>query len=145
MPYVWKSLRFELPQGLLDQTALTFVDEQQTHQITVTLDEKAGAFAAYVETQLKEVASALPGYQLVAKNARNVNGKDAVVVEQKATAQAGTMRQLQAYVDFGGQVAIVTASHLDKPSKKSALEAVKGAEQSPVDAAFEKILNSLSA
>src|SRR5690349_2816010 len=111
MPYTWNSLTFERPDGLVDQTVVSFVDnpEQPTFTVTMSSDARgAQAFPAYVDGQLAELARSLPGYTSSARMDESVNGKSAVVVEHKARSPQGQgMRQRQAYVDLGAQVAIL--------------------------------------
>ena len=116
--YTWNALRFLVPDGMVDQTVVTFVDNpgQPGFQLTVTADGRgAQAFDAFVDAQLVELARSLPGYASVSRSDQTVNGRAAVVVEHRARAPQGpTLRQRQAYLDRGALVATVTLTVADR-------------------------------
>lgn len=135
MPYSWNALRFELPQGLVDQTIVTLADDPASPTFTLTLssDDKSGqSFAHYVEAQIQDLARSLPGYKSVARKDERVNDRAAVLIEHRASSpQRQPMRQRQAYVDAGAVVAILTLTAADKPNPKA-------------DAAFDQVLRTLA-
>jgi len=139
MPYLWNNLRFEIPAGVVDQTVVTFVDDpsQPSFQLTVTADGRGEqAFTGFVNSQLQDLAKALPGYQSHGRVDKSIAGKSAVLVEHRARSPQGQqMRQRQAYVDVGERVAIITLTHAD----------TKQAGAQKADAAFDQLLASLSA
>jgi hypothetical protein len=135
MAYVWNSLTFDPPAGLVDQTVVSFVDNAAEPTFTVTISQDARgstAFAAYVDAQLADLPRALPGFAAV--GTKKQQGNAVVVVEHKAQSPGGQpMRQKQAYVDGkDGNVAILTVTCADKPHAKA-------------DAAFDQMLKSLGA
>jgi hypothetical protein len=125
MAYAWNGIRFDVPDGVVDQSVLTFVDDptSPSFQLTMTTDRRgAQAFSPWVEAQLKELARALPGYAATRHEQRNVHGNPALFVEHRARSPQGQpMRQRQAYVDLAAldRVAILTLTHADKDTPKA--------------------------
>lgn len=116
--YLWRDLRFDLPQGFDDDSVLTF-QLGGVVSLTVTRDalpgSGAGAVDAYAKAQEQAVASTKQkNYAVTVKNEGAV-----VVVDRQFDDPTGTVVQRQAYKAGGkGVVVVVTgtarAAHADK-------------------------------
>ncbi len=133
MQYGWRRFSFDLPDGLEDESVLTFLalhGEQVAFNITLSRAPLGASFDAYLADAVDDLRRSLSAYKLVGQSSRKVAGLDARVLEHTATSPDGeTLCQRQAYVANGKEVLIVTAT---------------GREDQKADlaAAFEKILTS---
>ncbi|HEY4222567.1 MAG TPA: DcrB-related protein [Myxococcota bacterium] len=117
--YQWNGRSFELPAGLVDQTAVTLVDDpaRPSYSLTIAVDKKGAApFARWVEAQLADLARAVPGY---ASLSRSDSEAQVTVAHRVRGPQGQPMRQRQAYVDVGDAFAIVTLTCADAPNDKA--------------------------
>lgn len=114
MKYGWRSFAFDLPDGLEDETVLTFLalrDEAVAFNVTLSRAPLSGTFDAYLAEAVDDLRRSLSAYKLVRQTPRKVGGLDARVLEQTATSPDGeTLYQHQAYVANGKEVVIVTAT-----------------------------------
>jgi hypothetical protein len=124
MQYGWRGFSFDLPQGLEDESVLTFIGRDQEKvdlNITVTRDRMEGGFDPYLASAVDDLKKSLSGYKLVDQKPRKIAGTDARVLEHTATNPEGqTLRQLQAYVADGDDVVIITATGHDESRDKLA-------------------------
>ena len=134
--YAWRSFSFDLPAGLDDESVLTFLardgDEVDVN-VTITRDDKAGTMDAYLASAVDDLRKSLSAYKLVGQSGRKVAGRDARVLEHSATSPDGkTLCQVQAYIDDGDDVVIVTATGRDDAKAR-------------MQALFDKIIESFRA
>lgn len=110
MRYRFKNLAFDVPDGMVDQSMVVLVDEENL-ALTLAREARTSPLKAYVDDALKELMGSVSGFVLERREQRTVAGKDAAVLVQSAiTPEGKPVAQLQAYIDLGGEVAVVTAS-----------------------------------
>lgn len=136
MKYGWRSFAFDLPEGLEDETVLTFLSlrgDTVAFNVQLSRAPLGGPLDAYVAEALDDVRRSLSAYQLLGQRTRKVGGLDAHVIEQAATSPDGeTLYQRQAYVANGKEVLVVTATGRDT-------------ERDALGKAFEHILDTFRA
>lgn len=117
MKYGWRTFTFDLPEGLEDESVLTFLalrGETVTFNVTVSREPLRGTFESYLAQVVDDLRRALGAYKLVSESKRKVAGLDAKVLEHTATSPEGeTLRQLQAHIANGKEVVLVTATGRD--------------------------------
>jgi hypothetical protein len=110
MRYMFRDLSFEVPAGLHDQSMIVLVDDDNI-ALTLARDLKEGPLKQYVDDAVTELAASMNAYKLEHREQRKVAGRDAVVLVQKAVSPEGRpVSQLQAYVELGKDVLVVTAT-----------------------------------
>lgn len=134
MKYGWRSYTFDVPAGLEDESALTFLafdGDTVSFNVTLTRSALQGTFDAYLAEAIEDLRRSLGSYKLLGQTTRKVAGLDARVLEQTATSPDGeTLAQLQAYIANGKEVLIVTATG-------------RMGEKDRLHKAFEHIVSSL--
>lgn len=123
--YLWRDLRFDLPQGFDDDSVLSF-SHGGVVSLTVTRDVLTGTVEAYARAQEQAVAQTKQK-NYSADGPRAEAG--AVVVDRKFDDPTGSVVQRQAYKQGGkGVVVVVTgtarAAHADK-AKKAVVDVVQ--------------------
>jgi hypothetical protein len=132
MDYAWRSLRFDLPAGLDDESVLTFLARKGGAvdlNLTFTRDRLSGKLELYLADAVEQMKKQLSGYQLVDRQARKIAGKDGFVLEHSTTAKNGAaLCMLQAYLPDGEELVIVTgtAAGTERARLLKAFEAVVG-------------------
>ena len=123
--YLWRDLRFELPQGFDDDSVLTF-SHAGVVSLTVTKDSLTGTVEAYARAQEQAFAQTKQkNYKADAPKAE----AGAVVVDRAFDDASGFVVQRQAFKQGGkGVVVVVTgtarAAHADK-AKKAVVDVVQ--------------------
>ncbi len=108
--YRYQELSFEAPDGLSDQTMIVLVDGERA-ALTVAREPRAGTLGDYVDAVIAELSASMPGFHLESRGARLVGGRAALTIAQLATLETqGPVRQLQAFVDAGAYVVVVTVT-----------------------------------
>lgn len=124
MRYEWRGFAFDLPDGLEDESVLTFVHrraDQVDLNITLTRDKLAGPLAGYLADAVDTLKRSLAAYRLVDQRERVVAGKPARLLEHEAKGADGrALRQLQAYIVDGDDVVIATVTALDEERGRAA-------------------------
>ena len=112
--YAWRAWRFDPPAALADQSMLLFLDAQAEEtplSITLVRDALEAGLAAYVDEALREIAARTSAFHVVKRADEKVGGRPALVIEQTLKSDTGiAVSQIQAYVDDGEGVTIVTAT-----------------------------------
>ena len=117
MRYEWRGFAFDLPEGLEDESVLTFLHRQGGQvdvNITLTRDALSGPLESYLGDAVDSLKRSLSAYRLVDQQTRKVAGREARVLEHEATATDGRgLWQKQAYIVDGKDVVIVTVTSRD--------------------------------
>ena len=115
----WNGIKFTLPDGMRDETVLTFVDKSDAPTVSVTVSQEKlsggkPALLRYVTDQLAEIAKSAPGYAVTNQTERAAGGFPAIVVT--AAVGGGKRVQHQLYVLVGDKVVVaaVTATSAEK-------------------------------
>lgn len=129
MPYRWRGLSFEAPEGR-DDSHLFFIDAQEPARwnFDVRQDDlpPGGAIEAYVDGQ-----AAPDGVVQDRRTSTKVAGRPAVLLEQHLIIDGSTLFQRQAFVADGPQVVIATMT---------ARAGARGGAQ----AAFQRFIDTLT-
>lgn len=130
MRYRFKNLAFDVPDGLVDQSMVVLVDDDSL-ALTLAREARTAPLKAYVDEALKELMGSVSGFVLERREDRTVGGKGAVVLGQSAlTPEGRPVAQLQAYIDLGAEVAVVTATAPQEHGARAA-------------STFERVLSSM--
>jgi hypothetical protein len=136
MNYGWRSFSFDLPDGLEDESVLTFIGrdgEEVDMNVTFTRDALGGGFDDYLASAVDDLRKSLSAYKLVGQQDTKVGGRAAKLLEHSATSPDGrTLCQMQAYIEDDKDVVIVTAT--GREEAKSRLQKT-----------FDKIIESFRA
>lgn len=119
----WDGVRLSLPEGMIDQTVLTFVDKGDAPAVGITVSQekldggKAGLLR-YVTDQLRDIQRAVPGYAVQAQAERGVGHAEALpaIHVHAVVAASGRRRvqhQLYALDEKNGRVIIATVTALE--------------------------------
>ncbi|MCC7112550.1 MAG: DcrB-related protein [Deltaproteobacteria bacterium] len=110
MRYRFRELAFEVQDGLVDQSMIVLVDEERC-ALTVARELLQGPLSRYVDEAVTELEGSMEDYRLVDRQERTVAGRPALILEQAArTPEGRAVTQLQAYVELGADVVVVTAT-----------------------------------
>ena len=122
----WNGVRFDVPDGVVDETVLTFTARPGL-SFTVSSDELAGgkpALLRFVDEQLRAIRAEAPGYTVLGQSERAVAGCPAIHVEATITQVGAKRAQHQLYVllDDRVVVAAATAPDANKSAAAAALD-----------------------
>ena len=141
MKYHWRDLSFDVDDALQDQTMVVLAKagpggagSEPRYTLMVATDD-ATDVAGYVDLALREMATSLPGFRLVSREARELLGSRAFVVAARSLSPEGvSLVQKQAFVARDdGAVIVITGSAREAPDLVKEMEA-----------AFDRLLKSLS-
>lgn len=125
----WDGLQFALPESMIDQTVLTFVDRNDAPSVSVTVSQERlvggkPALLHYVTAQMQDIQRAVPGYA-VASQAERAAGRLPTIHVHAHVAGAGKKRvqhQLYALDEQSARVFVVTVTaHESHAAQASAL------------------------
>lgn len=142
MKYHWRDLSFDVDDALQDQTMVVLAKagpagagSEPRYTLMVASDDASDGVAAYVDVALREMATSLPGFRLVGREARELLGSRAFVVAARSLSPEGvSLVQKQAFVARGNTaVIVITGSAREVPELEGEMEA-----------AFDRLLKSLS-
>jgi len=142
MKYHWRDLSFDVDDALQDQTMVVLakagpggVGSEPRYTLMVASDDAKDGVAGYVDLALREMATSLPGFRLVAREGVELLGSRAFVVSARSLSPEGvSLVQRQAFVARGNNAVIVITG-----SAREAPDLVK-----EMEAAFDRLLKSLS-
>jgi hypothetical protein len=109
----WNGLSFSLPSTMIDQTVLTFVDKAQQVSVTVSQEKLEGgrpALLRYVNEQLADIQSAVPGYIVSSQTERSAGVLPGLHVEAQVTGAGKKRLQHQLFVLDEGRNRVFIAS-----------------------------------
>jgi hypothetical protein len=115
MHYAWRDLRFEVEDGLTDQSMVVLAKPGGVlprYTLSIGRDALGGRpLAGYVDEALRELTSSLSGYRLERRENKTVAGRAAVLVDQSALSPEGkAIAQRQAFISDGDSVVVVTGT-----------------------------------
>jgi hypothetical protein len=109
--YRWNNLRFELPDGLQDESVLTFVDDSDAPKVSVTVArEPAVDVASYVTEVKQELKEIMAGIKVRGEAKTDVGGVKATRLDIDIPTEDGPRRQAQLYIPGKGEVIVITAT-----------------------------------
>ena len=114
MSYRWRKLAFDLPEGLEDDSVLTFVGRTEAHgdiNVTCVQDSVDGPLDSYLAEAVDDMGRSFPAYALLEQTSRDVAGLSARILEQSIGDAGGdSLLQFQAYLPHGADITIFTVT-----------------------------------
>jgi hypothetical protein len=110
-------LSFDVPDGLTDRSVIVLTDESKDGGVGLSLavdvlpQPTTAALATYVDDVVREAGARLRSLRVATRETREVGGREALVLSQTASVEAGhQVAQVQAFVREGTAVTVVTVS-----------------------------------
>jgi hypothetical protein len=108
-PYFWRDLQLSIPDGLDDDTLLTFSPPDRSWNLTVTEDALDGTLEAYVRTQEQAFAAHKPpGYAAQRSVTGHINGHTTITADRTLKdARGEPLVQRQIFVALAARVVVI--------------------------------------
>jgi hypothetical protein len=116
----YNALRFEAPEGWIEQSVITFLGPQAAgfRANLMLLRQHAGGLPleAYVDRQVAALEAQAGAYEAHRRDPLHVDGRPAVLLEHSFPSPHGiAARQIQVYVLAGEYVYVLSATHAEEP------------------------------